>query len=262
MRPLLIVVVVAVLAVLGLGAGRRWVGADLNRRVAPSASLADQCGEVPNLAERVVLRSDDGVELGGAVVGAPGATTGVVLRHGASQTICHWLPWAADVAAASNVRVLLFDRRGTGSSSGESNLAAEPGDVAVAVAWLRANGVGEVALMGSSLGNAAMFAALPALQPAPCTVISVSTLLPAPGPGGTVDGGELDSLPVNVWLTWETGNAAYADQAQQVIERQAAAGRPAPRQLAVDTTDHSIALVTNHREVRAFLREAIESCGA
>ncbi|MEZ5191927.1 MAG: hypothetical protein R2734_05105 [Nocardioides sp.] len=32
------------------------------------------------------------------LVGPPDAAYGVVLRQGASQTICEWLPWAGDVA--------------------------------------------------------------------------------------------------------------------------------------------------------------------
>ena len=259
-RTLALIVLVVGLTGAAFIASGRWRQAEPAARVAPSAPLADQCARVPSVAQRVVLRADDGVDLGAALVGSDDATVGVVVRHGASQRICEWLPWAGDIAAGGNVVVLLFDRRGTGSSSGEQDLTAEPGDVSTAVAWLHAQGITRVAVMGSSLGNAAMFSAIPNLDPAPCAVISVSATLVASGPGGTVDASDLAGLPDNVWLTWEQRNSTYAAQAQRVIDRQTADGRPAPHQLAVDTSDHSIGLVANHAEVRDFLADALDSC--
>lgn len=193
----------------------------------------------------------DGVDLGGALVGSTDADVGVVFRHGASQQICEWLPWAGETAATLGIRVMLFDRRGTGSSAGARDLAAEPSDLVTAVAWLRAqDGIARVAVMGSSLGSAVMFSSLADIDPAPCAVTAVSPLLVASGSGGTVDGSGLTGLPANVWLTWENRTAFQERQAQQIIQRQQADGHTAPRQLAVDTADHSIGLVLNHLNVR------------
>ena len=100
----------------------------------PETPLADQCDDVPSGASRVIVKADDGRTLGAALVGPSDATVGVVLRQGAGQTLCDWLPWAGEVGQQTGARVLLFDRRGRGSSPGASDLTAEPGDVAAAVA--------------------------------------------------------------------------------------------------------------------------------
>ena len=119
----------------------------------PETPLAEQCDEVPRGAERITVTADDGSLLGAALVGPANATVGVVLRQGGSQTICEWLPWAGQVAEATGARVLLFDRRGHGSSPGEGNLSAEPGDTLRAIDRLRHEGQHEVAMVASSMGN-------------------------------------------------------------------------------------------------------------
>ena len=92
------------------------------------------------------------------------------------------------IAEETGARVLLFDRRGRGSSPGEGNLSAEPGDTAVAVERLREDGVRRVVLAGSSMGNSIMFSAVPDLAPAPCAVVSISPVLVSSDGHGVVDG--------------------------------------------------------------------------
>lgn len=109
-----ILVVVALLAAwLGPGLVDRLRG---EREVAADAPLGDQCPDVPESATRLTLTGADGRDLGGASVGAPGATTAVVLRHGASQTLCDWLGWADGVAADTGARVLVASSMGTQST--------------------------------------------------------------------------------------------------------------------------------------------------
>lgn len=237
----------AVLLVLSLRGG------DTGREVAPDAALADQCDDVPQEARRLTLTAADGRALGGALVGDQDAATGLVVRQGASQTICAWLPLAGRIAEETGVRVLLFDRRGSGSSPGGPDLASEPADTITAVDWLRDHGAAQVALMGSSMGNAVVFSALPDLDPAPCAVLSVSPVLAA----GPLDAVAPRAVPGNVWVTWETGSAGVADSAERIASASGAA-----RTLPVDTEDHSIGLVDRHAEVADFLVEAAASCEA
>ncbi len=187
------------------------------------------------------------------------AQVGLVLRQGASQKICEWLPWAGQVADETGTRVLLFDRRGRGSSPGEGDLSQEPSDTKIAVAYLRSSGTPRVAVAASSMGNSIMFSALPDLSPDPCAVISISPVLVSGDSHGTVDGSGLGDLPDNVWVTWETGNPGVADTAERIADRASTDGRDV-HTLPVDTDDHSRQLVLNHPDVRDFLLDAIDSC--
>jgi len=234
---------------------------DRHRTVDPSTPLAEQCDDVPDGAERVTFTGDDGETLGAAVVGPSDATVGVVLRQGASQTICEWLPWAADVAAATGDRVLLFDRRGRGSSPADGgNLSAEPGDTLRAIQLLRDQGALDVALVASSMGNSIMYTAVPDVSPPPCAVVSISPVLTSSDSHGLVDGSTLKRLPANLWITYETGNGSIVTNAQLIAGRAESQGLPPVHELGVDTTDHSRQLILNHPEAAAFVTEAIESC--
>ena len=227
---------------------------------APDTALTEQCDDLPDDAERITLSRPDGMTLGAALVGPPGARVGVVLRQGAGQTICEWLPWAGDLAEATGAQVLLFDRRGRGSSPGEADLTAEPADLAGAVALLRGRGVDEIGLVASSMGNSVMFSALGRLSPPPCAVVAVSPVLTASDSVGTVDGTSMEGLPDSVWVAYEEQNDSIVAGAELIGSRADELGLPAPHLLPVDTTDHSIGLVQNHDEVQEFVVDAIGSC--
>jgi pimeloyl-ACP methyl ester carboxylesterase len=252
------VITAAAMVLVGSVVGWRLI--DHERTYDPATPLAEQCGDVPDDAERITLTGDDGVTLGGALLGPAAAEVGVVLRQGAGQTICDWLPWAADVAASTGARVLLFDRRGRGSSPGEEDLSAEPGDLAAAVDHLRRSGVREVALVGSSMGNSVTFSALDELSPPPCALVAVSPVLTSSDSGGSIEGHATTSLPANLWVAWETGNSDIVAEAEYIRAVAADAAGPQPRLLPVDTDDHSIGLVENHEEVRDFVLDAVSSC--
>lgn len=234
---------------------------DRHRTVDPTTPLAEQCDDVPEGAERVTFTGDDGETIGAAVVGPADADVAVVLRQGASQTICEWLPWAGQVAEATGDRVLLFDRRGRGSSPADGgNLSAEPGDTLKAIQLLRDQGAQDVALVASSMGNSIMFTTVPDVAPPPCAVVSISPVLTSSDSHGTVDGSSLKGLPPNLWVTFETGNGGIATNAELIGTRAAQQELPAVHSLGVDTSDHSRQLILNHPEAAAFVTEAIESC--
>lgn len=240
----LTVVLVAILVGAGIY-GWRLVNETPARTYPPHTPLSEQCDEVPRAADRIVVTSADGTRLGAALVGPDTATTGVVLRYGASQTLCDWLPWARDVARATGAQVLVFDRRGRGSSPAEEDAEAETADTLAAAQVLRRLGIRKTVYMGSSMGNEPVFGALAELDRRPCGLISVSSVARARG-----------GLPDKVWVVWESGDDAVAKTAESVAE---AAGRRA-QTLEVDTSDHSLALVTEHTEVQDFLVKAIRSC--
>ncbi len=216
--------------------------------------LDEQCDEVPDGAQRLVLDADDGFQLGAATVG-PAGRRGLVLRQGAGQTICEWLPLAGRIAEDTGTRVLLFDRRGRGSSPGDGDLTAEPGDIAAAVDRLRSQGVRKVGLMASSMGNSVTFAALEELDRRTCVLVSVSPVLVSSDANGTVDGSGLVDLPKRVWVVTETGNASVASYADSVVE---ASGTD--HLLEIDTDDHSFGLLRDHPEAADFVVEAVASC--
>lgn len=230
-----------------------------DRTVAADAALDDQCRDVPDAARRTTLVADDGRELGAALVGDERARTAVVLRHGASQTICDWLPWADELAAGTGVRVLLFDRRGQGSSPGEPGLVHEPDDLARAVEEVRAAGVDRVVLVASSMGNSVTFAALEQITSEVCAVVSVSPVLTSADGSGRADGRSPAPLPASVFTTWETDNPAIAANADRLTTLADEQGSRVS-ELPVDTDDHSLALVRNHDEVRDFVTAAVASC--
>jgi pimeloyl-ACP methyl ester carboxylesterase len=226
----------------------------------PETPLADQCDDVPSGASRVTVKADDGRTLGAALVGPRDASVGVVLRQGAGQTICDWLPWAGEVGQQTGARVLLFDRRGRGSSPGASDLTAEPDDVAAAVALLRNDGVRRVALVGSSMGNSVTFSSLKKLPARPCALVAISPVLVASDSGGTLDGGAVRHYPRNVWITWEEQNPAIVDNVDHIRSQASAQDLPEPRLHGVDTHDHSIGLIDKHPDARDFVLDAIRSC--
>lgn len=255
LRTALVMVLAASLLVLAGAVAVRLLRGDPTYAV--DTPLADQCPDVPADATRLVLVADDGVRLGAAVVGPAAATNGLVLRQGAGQTICEWLPLAGRIADETGTRVLLFDRRGRGSSPGEGNLPAETGDTLTAVDWLRDHGVDRVGLMASSMGNSVMFSTLPEVEPPPCVVVSVSPVLVSGDGHGTVDGAGLGGLPDNVWVVSETGNDAVAASAERIV---AASGTD--HYLPIDTDAHSFGLVRRYPEAADLIVDAVASCGA
>lgn len=259
-RSALAVVVAGAVVVVGAVIGWRLIADEPTYD--PRTPLADQCDDVPADAERITLTPDDGMTLGGALVGSPGAEVGVVLRQGAGQTICDWLPWASDVVEETGARVLLFDRRGQGSSPGDGDLSAEPGDLASAVDLLQRRGADRVAVVGSSMGNSVTFAGLDDLASPPCALVAISPVLVSSDSGGTVDGSAAEPYPSNIWLTWEEQNSGIVAEAELIQSRARDLHVPAPHVHSVDTDDHSIGLVEKHDDVRAFVLDAIRSCSS
>ena len=221
--------------------------ADVGRSVAPGAPLAQQCPTYSGSAERVSFPGDGGTTIYGSLTGPKTAKTAVVIRNGASSTICQWLPWADRISAESGARVLLFDRRGTGGTGGVANTGAEAADTAAAAAYLNEGQQVRIALVGASMGSTAVQDSVSLLPSPPCATVLVSPVVPA-----------LKALPVNTWITWETQGENVNMVATSLTQR-APAGSPA-HTLPVATRHHSGQLVREHPEVLPFITDAVKSC--
>lgn len=231
-----------------------------HRTVAPDSSLAAQCRpagiEVPQSARRIVLDAADGTKLGGAVVGSAQARTAVVLRQGAGQRICQWLEFADRLSRETGVRVVLFDRRGRGSSPGEQNLSLEPGDTQTAVAWATEHGASRIVLLASSMGNSVIYAALPEVDPKPCGIVSISPVLTSGDAHGTVDGTHPQGLPDRLAAVYEEPLAGNVDTIAQAAEAEGVEVVRHP----IETGDHSLQLLVNHEDAQRFVIDQVRGC--
>ena len=263
-----------------LAAGLGGAGCGLLDRgggtVDPDTPLAEQCGDVPDGAQRVVLTAADGRSLGAAVVGDAAAPVGLVLVHGLTQTLCDWLPEAARIAREADARVLLEDRRGRGSSPGREDASHWPGDVVTGARWLRDAGAGRVAVLGSSLGGPIALAAAspsgprtavdppqpeaPVLDPPPCAAIAVSPITASSGDGGSVRVAAIEDFASPLWIAYEAGSGGMASGVEGIAAGLRAAGAPAQHLHPEPGSDHSIGLVEGHPDVQRFLVEAVRSC--
>ena len=262
-RALAILMVAFALGVVAILALRLTAWRGVSKTVPADTGLAEQCADLDATtlaaARRTTIAAADGFTLGAAETGSATAKTVVILRHGASQTICDWLPWAAQTSADTGARVLLFDRRGRGSSPGTPSLTKEPADLVAAATKERAAGASEVVLVASSMGNSVVYAALPDLSPQPCAVVSISPVLLSGDSTGEVRGDALKKVVPNTWVAWETKNPPIVRDANAVIDAVDAAGGEA-QTLDVETADHSRQLLSKHPEVATFVREGIASC--
>ena len=102
--------------------------------------------------ERVDITATDGVQLIGDLAGTTGP--GVVLTGDASGDRQHWRT-TSDAIASHGFRVLRFDLRGHGESSGPADPAAADRDLEGAYRYLRARKIRPVFLIGRGLGATA-----------------------------------------------------------------------------------------------------------
>ena len=264
------VVVIAVVCVAGGGAAlavRTAQGPSAARAVAVDSSLTEQCDAVPASAVRTTFTSTDGDRLGAALVGQGNPGPAVVLRHGASQTICDWLPWADELQRRTDAEVALYDRRGSGSSghlaSAGGGDAQDAADL-VAVAEALAARVGterprQLVTASSSRGTRSTHAALDDLTRVDgvehCAWVAVSPVLSSTADLPTAHG---ERTPV-LTLAWETERADVAATVP-VLAAAAALSRWTVAETSVDTDDHSLALVRDHPVAAQAVVAAVRGC--
>jgi pimeloyl-ACP methyl ester carboxylesterase len=134
---------------------------------------SQRCGSPDETADLFRFRTADGVELDGAMVGT--GSIGVVLAHQYPADLCGWWPYA-NYLAGRGFRVLLFDFRCFGASdcpAGDARWDLTP-DLQAASDQLRTQGARSVALVGASLGGAAVLIAGSRVAPRASSVVELS----------------------------------------------------------------------------------------
>lgn len=120
---------------------------------------------------REVQIESEGAVLVATLHGELSATRAALLCHGANWDASGW----GDVPsrfAARGIAALALNFRGYDGSTGRTNRNSAPIDVRNAAAWLRENGVRDVALVGASMGGHAVLMASAAVSPESVVAIS------------------------------------------------------------------------------------------
>jgi pimeloyl-ACP methyl ester carboxylesterase len=139
----------------------------------PLEQPSSRCGPPDTSASLVRFQAADGTSLDGVMVGR--GTTGVVLVHQYPADLCGFWPFA-DYLARRGLRAFAIDLRCFGRSTCPEGAAKGRvvDDIAAAVAELRHRGVTRVALVGASMGGAAVLIAGTRVRPPVAAVVSLS----------------------------------------------------------------------------------------
>jgi dienelactone hydrolase len=139
----------------------------------PLEQPSSRCGVPGPTATLVRFAAADGTSLNGILVGRGPA--GVVLAHQYPSDLCGFWPFA-DYLAKRGLRAFAIDLRCFGRSACPEGDAKGRvvDDLDAAVAELRRRGVTRVALVGASMGGAAVLIAGTRVQPPVAAVVSLS----------------------------------------------------------------------------------------
>lgn len=237
--------------------------------VAPTTPLTAECSTretatAAALAKRVTFTGEDGTTIGAALVESPTVPTsdvGVVVHYGSAANLCEWLSWGLSVSSQTGARVLVFDRRGRGSTPAAPNIPAEVGDTVKATDYLGSLGAKRIALVGASMGSAVTLSALPRLTLPTCVLLEVSPILVAPDYRGVLDQRTPGRLTDNVWLTYETnGSIAITDNVHAIQQALADQHLPEAHVMGIATGDHARRLLWRNYRAEAFALDAVKSC--
>ena len=157
----------------GSGGGPARVTSTTTVALQPLEQPGVRCGAPETRATLVRFQAADGTSLDGVMVGSGPA--GVVLAHEYPADLCGYWPFAAYLAKRG-LRAFAIDLRCfVRSACPEGDARGRVvDDLAAAVAELRRRGVTRVALVGASMGGAAVLIAGTRVQPPVAAVVSVS----------------------------------------------------------------------------------------
>ena len=166
----------------------------------PLEQPSSRCGTATTKATLVRFQAADGTSLNGVLVGSGPA--GVVLVHQYPSDLCGFWPFA-DYLGKRGLRAFAIDLRCFGRSACPEGDAKGRvvDDLDAAVAELRRRGVTRVALVGASMGGAAVLIAGTRVQPPVTAVVSLSG---EPDPTSLVGGIPLNAGAVVDQLTVPT----------------------------------------------------------
>ena len=135
----------------------------LRARLARPLRVSDVCATRAERASALRFFTADDRQLVGVQLGS--GPVGIVLAHGSNGSLCEWIGYARELAAAG-YRVLPYDAGGEFNGVGL--------DAEAATEALRRAGAQKVVVMGSSLGALAVLVAGSALPVQPDAVVSLS----------------------------------------------------------------------------------------
>lgn len=201
--------------------------------------LASLCASLAHAAP-VTFKAADGATLSGDLAGK--GERGVVLVHGAGGSQAEWAPL---VKRLENIQSLAVDLRGHGASKGDPDPLASIGDVAGAIAFLRARGVKKITLVGAGLGgNLALAAA--GDDPSVEGVVMLSPQLNASGVKASASLAKLGERPL---LLVAGADDALALKASELISNSA----PSAKVQVVANGGSGIAMLNRASELEGSL---------
>ena len=138
---------------------------------------------VPENAEAVEIRTEDGLTLDGRYFRGHSEQQLVILLHAYPSDQTEWFEVASELGAARSV--LTFDFRGYGASEGSKDADEAAKDTLAAIEWARAQGIDQIALVGASMGGTAAIVA--ATEAAVAGVVAGVVAISAPVSMGGMD---------------------------------------------------------------------------
>jgi pimeloyl-ACP methyl ester carboxylesterase len=196
-----------------------------------------------NDGEKVVRFPAGDATLPGVVLGT--GSVGIVFGHQTDGDLCQWMP-AAHTFAAQGYRTLVFDFAGYGRARGTTT-PTTTSDVVSASEYLKTLGVTRVALIGASLGGAAVVTAAVHASLPVAAVISLSGSAQLKTDAEPVDAAAKLGAPLLCVAAKADQRGAFATVATGMCP----ASGPGPRQLLlVDGSDHGVVLYRAHPDVK------------
>jgi pimeloyl-ACP methyl ester carboxylesterase len=210
-----------------------------------SAIVDNSIPSAPNVDEVIRFRTEDSEDLWGSIFGT--GEIGVILTHMRGRDQTSWFPFGR-FAAESGYKVLTFDFRGYGKSTGTKDTRMNR-DLEAAVAYMRAKGAKEIILIGASMGGTSSIDLASELQ-----IQGVAALSP-PAVFGRIDAlSAVESMVIPLLLIVAENDSPYYSDARK-IESAAAA----TQFLALTGQQHGTNLLIDHRnEVFANLLAFID----
>jgi pimeloyl-ACP methyl ester carboxylesterase len=178
-RFLLVVIALSVVLAGCTGDGW-WPSTSITATTAASAAApppppAELCGGPTTPAQSLWLSAPGGAQVYAAVVGT-GPATAVFVQEFGTRGLCGFWPYADWLAKSKGVRSVLFSQCGAGVSQCPAGDAADQwlAVTTAAVAWARAQGAGQVTLVGASVGGVVALQVATLIRPPVAGVVDLS----------------------------------------------------------------------------------------
>jgi hypothetical protein len=141
----------------------------------PPPPPAELCGGPTTPAQSLWLTAPGGAQVYAAVVGT-GPATAVFVHQAGPTGLCGFWPYADWLARTKGVRSVLFSQCGAGASQCPAGNRADQWleVTTAAVGWARANGAGQVTLVGASAGGVVALEVAASISPPVAAVVDLS----------------------------------------------------------------------------------------